>query len=109
MKLTFKDDKIRTLCEQQRLAQKRLGDACARKLHRRLADLEAAEVVTDLLAGRPHPLKHDRDGQFALDLAGGKRLVFRPAAEPVPQTTDGATDWSKVTAVQIIYTGDYHD
>lgn len=109
LEIDFKDGKLRDLCEKQQVARRKLGDACARKLRSRLADIAAAGVVTDLAAGRPHPLKHDRAGQFALDLAGGIRLVFAPANEPIPQTQDGATDWSQVTAVRIEFIGDYHD
>lgn len=109
MEIDFRDDKLRDLCEKEQVARKKLGDACARKLRSRLADLDAARVVTDLVAGRPHPLKHDRAGQFALDLAGGTRLVFAPANDPLPQTRNGSTDWSKVNAVRIEFIGDYHD
>jgi len=56
MEIGFRDDKLRDLCEKERVARKKLGDACARKLRSRLADLDAARVVTDLVAGRPHPL-----------------------------------------------------
>lgn len=109
MEIDFKDGKLHDLCEKRQVARRKLGEACARKLRSRLADLVAMHAVTDLVAGRPHPLKHDRDGQFALDLAGGVRLVFSPNHDPVPQTHDGATDWSQVTAVCIEFIGDYHD
>jgi len=109
LEIDFKDGKLRDLCEKRQIARRKLGDACARKLRSRLADIAAAGAVTELTAGRPHPLKHDRAGQFALDLAGGTRLVFAPANEPIPQTLDGATDWSQVTAVRIEFIGDYHD
>jgi proteic killer suppression protein len=65
--------------------------------------------VRELVAGRPHPLKGDRAGQLALDLAGGKRLVFEPIEDPIPQHQDGNIDWSKVTQVCIVFVGDYHD
>ena len=47
--------------------------------------------------------------KFALDLDGGKRLVFEPANDPVPLNEDGSIDWSKVTFVCIVFIGDYHD
>lgn len=109
LEIDFKDGKLHDLCEKQQVAHRKLGADCARKLQTRLADLAAAQVVADLVAGHPHPLKHDRAGQFALDLAGGVRLVFAPDDDPVPQTQDGATDWSQVTAVRIEFIGDYHD
>jgi proteic killer suppression protein len=108
LEIIFRDKKIRVLCEKQAVANKKLGRACARKLRTRLSDLEAASRVSDLTAGNPHPLKGERAGQFALDLAGGWRLVFSPALDPCPARTDGGVDWSRVTLVCIEYIGDYH-
>ncbi|MEY2911543.1 MAG: hypothetical protein RLZZ184_852 [Cyanobacteriota bacterium] len=59
----------------------------------------------------------DRAGQYALDIDKskpgrgrvGKRLVFKPDNDPVPLTEDGSVFWSKVTAVCIVFIGDYHD
>lgn len=109
MDITFRDSKLQKLCEQQSVAQKKLGQACARKLRSRLADLVAATSVQDLVAGKPHPLKGDRDGQFALSLQGGVRLVFESANDPVPHKKDGSIDWAKVSVVCIVFIGDYHD
>ncbi|MFQ4145340.1 killer suppression protein HigA [Chlorogloeopsis sp. ULAP02] len=109
MEITFADSKLQNLCEQEKLAQRKLGAKCAKKLTTRLADLAAVSCVTELVAGRPHPLKGDRAGEFAVDLEGGKRLVFKPDNDPIPLTEDGSIDWSKVTAVCIVFIGDYHD
>lgn len=108
MEISFKDKKIRELCEIQVVSEKKLGSACAYKLRIRMSDLEAASRVTDLVAGNPHPLHGDRSGQFALDLAGGRRLVFIPNNDPRPVYPDGGIDWSQVTSVCIEYIGDYH-
>jgi toxin HigB-1 len=108
LEIGFKDKKLRELCEKSSVARRKLGDACARKLRARLADLEAADVVTDLVAGHPHPLKHERVGQFAVDLSGGYRLVFASASNPTPRKPDLSIDWSCVTIICIEYIGDYH-
>lgn len=109
MEIRYKDKKIRELCEKKAVAEKKLGTASAHKLKVRLLALEAALRVTDLTAGNPHPLKGDRKGQFALDLAGGWRLVFAPANEPCPTRPDGSIEWSQVTIISIEFIGDYHD
>jgi toxin HigB-1 len=109
MEITFSNHKLQKLCEQQAIAQKKLGKDCARKLRSRLSDLEAVASVQDLVAGRPHPLKGDRLGQFALDLQGGKRLVFEPANDPIPCKEDGSIHWAQVTAVRIVFVENYHD
>lgn len=103
------DADLEALCTTERLQKKHLGGVGARKLRARLADLAAAGRVTDLVAGRPHPLKGDRAGQFAVDLDGGRRLVFEPAHDPVPERPDGSPAWDQVTAIRIVYIGDYHD
>lgn len=109
MEIRFKDKKLRELCEKRAAAEKKLGSACARKLRARLDDLDAAERVSELTSGNPHPLKGDRQGQFALDLHGGWRLVFAPANDPAPTRDDRSIDWSLVTIICIEYIGDYHD
>jgi len=107
--IEFSSTDLQTLCEQQQIMRRQLGDNCARKLRSRLADLLAVANVTDLLAGHPHPLKGDRSGQFALDLAGGKRLVFEPANFPIPKRDDNSIAWELVNKVRIVFIGDYHD
>jgi len=109
MDIDFSSPDLQALCEQQRLMTKKFGESCSRKLRTRLSDLRAAENVVELIAGRPHPLKHDRAGQFALDLHGGKRLVFEPANNPVPTREDESIVWELVTKVRIVFIGDYHD
>jgi len=109
LQIRYKDKKVRDLCEKRVVAEQKLGAACAGKLRLRLSDLEAAGRVSDLVAGNPHPLKGDRAGQFAINLAGGWRLVLSPAHDPSPARPDGGVDWSQVTIVCIDYVGDYHD
>lgn len=109
MEIHFKDKKIRELCEKRSAAEKKLGAVCAHKLRARLDDLNAASRVTELVAGNPHPLKGDRQGQFALNLTGGWRLVFAPKHDPCPVKEDLSIDWSQVTIITIEYIGDYHD
>ncbi|OWQ88579.1 killer suppression protein HigA [Roseateles aquatilis] len=109
MEILFKDKRLRETCEKAAVARKTLGDIGARKLQSRLADLCAASRVGDLTAGNPHPLKGDRDGQFAVDLHGGWRLVFTSANDPVPRRDDASIEWCAVTIVCIEFIGDYHD
>ena len=122
MDIEIPDDDLRVICEQERAATRALGRPCARRLRTRLADLTAAVHVQELVAGRPHPLKGDRSGQFATskphyaivlkfaqDLHGGVRLVFEPANNPIPEQDDGGIDWRRVTRVRIVFIGDYHD
>ncbi|MTJ52310.1 killer suppression protein HigA [Anabaena sp. UHCC 0253] len=107
MEIIFADGKLQKLCEEQNLAERKLGAKCVKKLKARLADFAAVSCVKELITG--HPLKEDRIGEFAVNLEGGKRLVFRPNNNPIPLHEDGSIDWSQVTAICIVFIGDYHD
>lgn len=109
MKVSYDNDDVETLCKQSKVAVKKLGAESAKKLQRRLSELFAATVVSELVAGRPHPLEYDRAGQFAVDLHKGKRLVFKPTRKPPPFKADGSIDWSQVAEITIIGAEDYHD
>lgn len=109
MQITYANRELEKLCNKSNHAIRKLGDIGARKLHSRLADIEAAHNVTELIAGSPHPLKGDREGDFSLKLDGGRRLVFRPEHDPLPRLEDRGVDWGNVTAVRIVEIGDYHN
>ena len=109
MNIVFADDDLKKVCEDERRMTRTLGREGAKKLKARLADLEAAQVVTDVKRGNPHPLKGDRKGHFSLRLHGGYRLILECADQPPPQFPDGATDWSKVRGVRLLNIEDYHD
>lgn len=109
MKIRFDSNDLASLCNQARLATRKLGLQSAQKLQRRLAELFNAENVGELTAGRPHPLLGDKKGSFAVDLHGGHRLVFKPTTQPPSAKPDGSIDWNQVDAITIIELGDYHD
>lgn len=109
MRVSYEDEDVEALCKHTKLAVKKLGMESARKLQRRLSELHAASVVSELAIGRPHPLSYDRAGQFAVDLHKGTRLIFKPTLQPPPLKEDGSIDWSQVAEITIIETEDYHD
>lgn len=85
--------------------------ACAKRIAARIADLEAATSLEDFrhLPGGCHELDGDRDGQLALKLPDGKRLVIKPTSDPPPTTEDGGMDWTAIEAIEVIDIVDYHD
>jgi proteic killer suppression protein len=109
MVILFADEKLLSLCQEERRAVQRLGKPGFKKLRGRLSDLRAASRLGEVVAGGPHPLKGERRHQFSLDLDGGRRLVFEAADDPIPKTSAGAIDWPQVTRVRIVFIGDYHD
>ena len=70
---------------------------------KRLADLEAAETVGELLAGNPHPLKGNRKGQFAVNLTGRVRLILEQIETP---QLNLPIDWREVCEFRIFDIGD---
>lgn len=77
----------------------------------RLAALRSAQTLAMVPATPPerrHLLSGGRRGQYAVDLVHPYRLVFEPAHDPVPRTTDGGIDIDRVTAITIMEVVDYH-
>lgn len=109
MDIDYKTTKLKKLCLSSNEADKRLGPKSSKKLRTRLADIEAASNVSELIAGRPHPYTGDKSGLFSLDLHGGNRLLFEPLEEPPPTKNDGGIDWSNVESIFIVFIGDPHD
>jgi proteic killer suppression protein len=109
MDILYKDDALEKLCSQERVMNKKFGKIGAKKLRARLADLQAAEHMMQVKRGRPHLLKGDLKGCIALDLDSGNRLVLEAANKPLPRHDDQSIDWNRVTAVCVVFIGDYHD
>ncbi|MCU7943988.1 MAG: killer suppression protein HigA [Candidatus Thiodiazotropha sp.] len=109
MDVDYKTAKLKKLCLASNEAERKLGPNSSKKLHTRLADIEAASNVSELIAGRPHPYTGDKAGLFSLDLHGGDRLLFEPLKKPPPTNDDGGIDWSNIESICIVFIGDPHD
>ena len=83
----------------------------ARKLKQRMAELKAAEALSDishLPPPRCHELTGNRAGQFSVDLEHPYRLLFLPADDPIPYREDGGIDLLLVQEIEIIKIEDTH-
>lgn len=109
MDIEFKNPGLKKICEDHRLATRKHGEACAKKLRTRIADIQAAASVLELVAGNPHPLSGDRHMQYSLKLDKGVRLVIEPAVRPYPVRDDGGIDWQQIKKVTIVSIENYHD
>lgn len=78
VKISFGSESLREICEKKSVATRKFGLPSAKKLVSRLADLQAASCVTDLPAGKPHPLKRDRLGS----MRSGSPAVIAFASSP---------------------------
>lgn len=111
MEVLFATKKLQKVCNSEREIIRTFGASCGRLLQRRLADLAAAVSLADLSTlpqARCHPLKGEREGQFAVDLEHPRRLIVEAAHAPVPRTEDGGIDLQRVTRIWVVEVVDYH-
>jgi proteic killer suppression protein len=111
MKIIFSSRKLAKICSSEKESIRTWGKDNARRVHVRLAQLQAAETLADVIAlpfGRCHALKGDRKGQFSVDVRHPFRLIFEPAHDPVPTKDDGGLDPAKITRVRVLSVEDYH-
>lgn len=111
MEITLGSRKIEKICNSAKEMRAKLGDRNAKVLQQRLAEIKAADNLSELMkvpSARCHELKGDRQGQLAVDLVHPKRLVFQPDHNPAPTKGDGGLDCEKVTRVMVIEIVDYH-
>ena len=109
MDVDYKTAKLKKLGLVSKEADKKFGPNSGKKLRARLADIEAAANVSELIAGRPHPYIGDKTDRFSLDLHGGDRLLFEPLKKPPPTKDDGGIDWSNVESIYVVFIGDPHE
>lgn len=111
MDVTFAKAKLQKVCNSDAKLRGEYGHRMAVVIQQRLLDLQEAETLEDFrtLPGRCHELTGDLKGCLALDLVHPKRLVFKPEHEPPPIDADGRLDWRKVTKVEVVAIGDYHN
>lgn len=94
MDIKFKNGKLAKVFNTHDTLAREYGDQMARKIAMRFAALQNARTlaaVPDTPPERRHLLSGRRRGQYAVDLVHPYRLVFEPAHDPVPRTTDGAS------------------
>ncbi len=79
MEVRYRNSKIREICTDHKMAQKKYGAAMAAKIRQRIRQLTEAPSVDFLVQkhmGRCHLLCEDRAGQYAMDLSQPYRLIF---------------------------------
>jgi len=111
VEVLFTTKKLQKVCNSKQGITRKFGRTCGRLLQRRLADLAAAASLAELSTlpqARCHPLKGQREGQFAVDLEHPRRLILEPAHDSVPLREDGGIDLARVTRVWVVEVEDYH-
>lgn len=86
MEIRYKNNQIRKVCTHANTARKEYGEKMAEKISLRIDQITAADIVEVLVAGRIgrcHPLKGNRQNQYAMDLVQPYRLVFTKQGEQI--------------------------
>lgn len=111
MKVTYKNEKTRTLCEDGKTAQKQLGDVAARQLRKRIRSLMEVDTLSDI-PYTPPPRLHLLSGYtvptYGVVVHKGLRIVLEPTDHPLPLLGDGGVDKGNIRSVQIVAVEDYH-
>lgn len=98
MHISFKNTRLRSLCESEELAAKELGQETTNKLKARLNDLIAASSIEELIVGNPRV----EDDFILLDLEDNYKMVLGVGHSNKPKTREGKTDWSRVTRIKLL-------
>jgi proteic killer suppression protein len=99
--IAFSTRKLRSVCESQTKAEAEYGMRVAKELRARLADIREADSVLDLPAGRPREIDGNPYNHYAVDLAGGYRLVLCVNHSKVPLLKSGGLDWASVSRIKV--------
>lgn len=82
MEIGYSDSKTQKLCEDKKIAYKKLGMPLANRLFQRLEWLKAADTLATFNQKynslKIHLLRGDYEGCYALNLDGMNRLIFYP-------------------------------
>lgn len=103
MVISYDDDDMREVCHDLQVASKRFGKQVARKIHRKMASLDASATLADYikLDVRSHWLEGNRHWEFSIPLALGKSLLLTP----LNRTTRAHLE---IDAMKILRVEDYH-
>ena len=112
MLIGYSSTKLQKICTKSKDARKVLSQESADALPDRLQDLAAFDHLGLIPIRHPplhfHPLREDRSGEYAINLKGLDRVVFKPVGE-FRTTDDGCVLLSLVTSIEITFVGNYHN
>jgi proteic killer suppression protein len=112
MEVSFANSRLQKLCNSGKKLRGGYGPRMADLIQQRLAELSDAETLEDMrsiVGARCHELSQNLKGLLAVSLVHPDRLAFKPGDRPIPRKPDGGLDWKRVTSIEVVGIGDYHD
>ena len=101
MIIAFDTKKLREICEDDAVAVKELGSPAAEALRQRLADLRAAESISDLLVGNPRTSGAE-NVNLTIDLTATARTIWSQNQTTPLRTPLGDIDWKRTGRVRLV-------
>jgi proteic killer suppression protein len=108
LQLAFESKSLRAICESEVEARLKLGERVAGALKHRIADLQAAISVKDLVAGRPEVVDESKGKEMAINLCDGQRLIFTANHAKYPKGEDNNLDWTRVSRIKLVRIEGHH-
>ncbi len=105
MEISFCTPELQRICNSRRVSDRQWGPYNAGKIRQRLAELHAAETLSDvstLPAIQRALTSVNGNGPLAVEITPQCRLVFEPVYQPLPQEAEARTDFARVTKVRIL-------
>lgn len=101
MIIAFETRRLREICEDGAVAVTELGSPAAEALQQRLADLRAAESITDLVVGNPST-SGVGSAMLTIALTPTAYTIWSPNAVTPPRSADGHIDWTRTRRVRLL-------
>ncbi len=110
MKIDFGNNKLRKQMSSASEIKRAFG-VNAKRIQQRLDEMITSPnlaMLQQIPAANCHPLKGDRQGEWAVDISGNHRIIFEPDHHPLPKKENGEIEVIKITDIKILTTKDYH-
>jgi toxin HigB-1 len=101
LEVSFKNKKIREICEDNNTANKHFGPIVTQKLQNRIADLISANSIFEIIVGSPTEIRNSNRSYYQIQLNKGYFLLIRSNHTENKMLIKGNTDWTKVYRIMI--------
>jgi len=88
------------LCENKEFAESHLGEEIADILFARLADIEAADNVFDLVVGYPEEIEINEVRCYSINISNHKKIIL--SNNDVKKNKNNNFDWTDIKRVKIL-------
>ncbi|MGF7212612.1 hypothetical protein GGE65_007247 [Skermanella aerolata] len=109
MEIAFKTKGLRAVCLSVTEIDERYGAESGALLRRWLADIRAAECLSDVPLLSLSWIPSNLSGEVVVDVGAGLKVVLKANHQKPPKFANGEIDWSRVDRVLIHRIEQAHD